>query len=170
MGSVSDEKLLAQCGCGKLKVELDGVTESRFLCCCSECQRRTGSLFSSSWYYITDTARHLEGDYGAFPRVGTKGTRYNFHFCTSYASTSPATHTFRRRGWSGGEGGGSGFVIGERRFASWSMREVRRPSWRRAVKVDFALLYPPCAPEAPLAPLSAGRVWRGCAGVCAGAC
>ena len=84
---MADEKLLAQCGCGKLKVELDGVTASRFLCCCSECQRRSGAPFSVSWYYDTDTARHLEGDYGTFPRVGTKGTHYNFHFCTSCGSS-----------------------------------------------------------------------------------
>lgn len=84
---VSKQTLQARCGCKALVVELAGVPERRFLCCCSECQRRTGAAFSISWYYPPGEAAHLQGDYATFRRVGTAGTPYAFHYCTSCGST-----------------------------------------------------------------------------------
>lgn len=82
-----DTIIQAQCSCGSVKVELEGVTDARYLCCCSECQRRTGAPFSVSWYYTKMTARHVGGEYGTHPRVGTKGTPYQFHYCLSCGTT-----------------------------------------------------------------------------------
>jgi len=80
--SVGLPKIIAQCACGQLVVELDGLSEERYLCCCSDCQSRTGSPLSVSWYYPPEKARHVKGEFGTFKRTGTKGTNYSFHFCS----------------------------------------------------------------------------------------
>lgn len=82
-----DRPLEARCGCGKLVVALQGVTDARYLCCCSECQRRTGAPYGVSWYYTSATARRVSGTYGTHKRVGPKGTSYRFHYCLDCGST-----------------------------------------------------------------------------------
>jgi len=79
--------ITATCACRSLKVELDGIAGERHMCCCEECQRRTGSPVSVSWYYRLDALLGVSGDYGTYSRTGTKGMRYDFHFCLGCGAT-----------------------------------------------------------------------------------
>ncbi len=85
--AMSDQEIIAQCGCGQLRVTLKGVADERHLCCCTDCQKRSGSAFGSSWYYEPEDVLSVSGAYATFPRTGTRGTQYAFHYCPSCGST-----------------------------------------------------------------------------------
>jgi len=78
--------ITARCHCGALQVRLARVADERHMCCCSDCQRRTGAPGSVSWYYDAEDLLGVSGAYGTFERVGTRGTRYAFHFCLGCGS------------------------------------------------------------------------------------
>lgn len=80
------EPLQARCHCGDLVVEVARVSEKRFLCCCEDCQWRSGAPMTVSWYYGPDDVRVTQGAYTTWERVGTTGTRYAFHHCATCGS------------------------------------------------------------------------------------
>lgn len=84
---MSEQTIMASCSCGQLKVELAGIAKERHMCCCEDCQRRTGTAFSISWYYSLKAVLAISGAYGTHARTGTVGTAYEFHFCRDCGST-----------------------------------------------------------------------------------
>lgn len=84
---MGDDTVTATCGCGTLNVTLSGISKERHLCCCVDCQRRTGSAFGVSWYYPDTELIAVSGPYETFERIGTRGTHYHFHYCPSCGTT-----------------------------------------------------------------------------------
>ena len=84
---MADTDLHARCACGDLLIELSHISEKRFLCCCTDCQKRTGASYGVSWYYQSRDVRLVSGSFSTFDRTGTKGTLYHFHHCTKCGST-----------------------------------------------------------------------------------
>ena len=84
---MSETQIIAKCACEAVQLVLDGISDERHLCCCDDCQRRTGSAFGISWYYERARVLSRRGDVGTFERVGTNGSHYAFHFCRSCGTT-----------------------------------------------------------------------------------
>lgn len=79
--------ITASCACAAHQVRLAGVSGERHMCCCADCQKRTGSPAGVSWYYDSGQVLAVTGAFSTFARTGTNGTRYQFHFCTACGST-----------------------------------------------------------------------------------
>jgi hypothetical protein len=71
---------IAQCSCGKLKVEVEGEPVAVVACHCSECQRRTGSVFGVGAYYMKDKVK-TSGPNKTYVRDGAAGRKMRNHFC-----------------------------------------------------------------------------------------
>jgi len=77
---------VAQCGCGKLRVEVEGEPAAVVTCHCSHCQRRTGSVFGVGAYYPADKV-NVSGASKLFVRPGAEGRKMRNHFCPECGST-----------------------------------------------------------------------------------
>ena len=70
----------AQCCCGKLRVEVEGEPAGVIACHCSECQRRTGSVFGVGAYYPKDKVK-ISGPSKTYVRGAGGGRKMRNHFC-----------------------------------------------------------------------------------------
>jgi hypothetical protein len=77
----------ATCACGELKVELDGDPAFVSACCCTQCQRRTGSFFGVTAFFATGQMSPVTGAERLFHRAGDSGGSLTFHFCPSCGSS-----------------------------------------------------------------------------------
>ena len=76
----------ATCACGQLRATCEGEPESVWLCCCVQCQKRTGSVHSVHAYF--DRARvRTEGAAKRFRRSSDAGRWVETAFCPECGST-----------------------------------------------------------------------------------
>lgn len=70
----------AQCQCGGLTAAAEGAPDSVVVCSCTECQRRTGSVFASNAYYHRDKLT-LSGEAREYVRTADSGNAFHTFFC-----------------------------------------------------------------------------------------
>jgi hypothetical protein len=71
---------IARCCCGSLRAEVTGEPWIVAICHCTECQRRTGSVFNVSAHFPKQQVR-IEGPSKVYVRAGDSGRKVEFHFC-----------------------------------------------------------------------------------------
>jgi hypothetical protein len=74
----------AACSCGDLRLTLQGEPEMVSSCCCTRCQRRTGSLFGVTVYFRPAQMIAQAGAEATFHRSDGSTT---FHFCPRCGSS-----------------------------------------------------------------------------------
>ncbi|MEO9131191.1 MAG: GFA family protein [Sphingomonas sp.] len=78
---------LASCACGHLAVHCEGEPRNVSMCHCSDCQRRTGSLFSVAAFFDRGAVTLVRGMTQSFTRNAASGKRVAFHFCPDCGSS-----------------------------------------------------------------------------------
>ena len=73
-------KRTAHCVCGALTVAVDGDPQSVVACHCTECQRRTGSVFGVGAYFDVSQVT-VHGAATEFTRGTDAGNRFVTRFC-----------------------------------------------------------------------------------------
>ena len=76
----------ATCACGQLRAICEGKPESVWLCCCVQCQKRTGSVHSVHAYFPGARVR-TEGSAKRFRRSSDAGRWVETAFCPECGST-----------------------------------------------------------------------------------
>jgi hypothetical protein len=74
-------KRTARCSCGKLGVDAEGEPGIVIACHCTECQRRTGSVFGVGAYYPKGKVK-AAGPSKRYTRDGAEGRKMHNYFCT----------------------------------------------------------------------------------------
>jgi hypothetical protein len=74
----------AACTCGQLKIMFEGDPVLVSSCCCTRCQRRTGSYFGVTAYFPPAQMTSRVGEAADFRRPGGESTS---HFCPRCGST-----------------------------------------------------------------------------------
>jgi hypothetical protein len=77
----------AACSCGQLRIRTIGEPRIVSSCHCLACQRRTGSVFAASAFFLRDQVVATEGESNAFRRQGDSGAWLTFRFCPNCGST-----------------------------------------------------------------------------------
>lgn len=77
---------VAQCGCGGLRVEVEGTPDAVVACHCMDCQRRSGSPFGVAAYYPKNYV-HIIGENRQYTRTTAAGRPFHQHFCPNCGST-----------------------------------------------------------------------------------
>jgi hypothetical protein len=127
----------AACACGDLRVTMQGEPMLVSSCCCTRCQRRTGSLFGVTVYFHPRQMTARQGPSVAFHRPDGSTT---FHFCPRCGSSI---------WWVPDE---EDDVIG---LAGGAFADPKLPSPQRMVWTDSRhpfVCVPPGLPEFPDAP------------------
>ena len=73
----------ATCACGDFRLTLQGEPMLVSACCCTRCQRRTGSFFGVTAYYRPEQLVRREGEASTFQRM--EGS--TIHFCPRCGSS-----------------------------------------------------------------------------------
>lgn len=76
----------AQCQCGALTAAAEGEPDAVVVCSCTECQRRTGSVFASNAYYPRERLT-LNGDACEYVRIADSGQAFHSFFCPTCGTT-----------------------------------------------------------------------------------
>ena len=95
---------VARCCCGSLEVEAKGDPIQVAICSCEQCQRRTGSAFGISTYWMRSEVT-IRGATKMFVREGQEGRELSFYFCPNCGSTVYWENPERRPGGIGIAGG-----------------------------------------------------------------
>jgi hypothetical protein len=77
----------ASCACGQLSVEVEGEPAVVLSCSCTQCQKRTGSVFGVSAYFAKDQVQPPRGRHAAAKRSSDAGRSLEGHFCPDCGST-----------------------------------------------------------------------------------
>ena len=77
----SDQKHVAVCACGQLRVTASGDPDVVVACSCFECQRRTGSPFGLGAYFLRASALSIDGKYKGHSRTTGTGRNFTTNFC-----------------------------------------------------------------------------------------
>lgn len=80
MGSI-----FAQCHCGKVTIGCEGEPIKVSMCCCIDCQRRTGSAFSAAVFFKREQVS-IKGDTRTYTRPSASNFAVTFHFCPACGS------------------------------------------------------------------------------------
>jgi hypothetical protein len=83
---MTDVTRRAHCSCGALSITTTGEPLRVSVCHCTECQRRTGSVFGVQARFAKASVT-IEGVSTAYTRSGDSGGRVTFHFCPACGST-----------------------------------------------------------------------------------
>ena len=83
----------ASCACGALVARTRGEPDGVAACNCTQCQRRTGSVFGVNAYFPAGQVQ-IEGESKAFERRSQRGRRVTFHFCPSCGTSVYFTGEF----------------------------------------------------------------------------
>ena len=76
----------ASCCCGSLRVTCEGEPVRVSMCHCTECQRRTGSVFGAQARWPRERVR-IDGPSTEYVRIADSGNKAFFHFCPGCGST-----------------------------------------------------------------------------------
>lgn len=108
---------IAQCHCGQVKISCKGEPRAVFMCSCTLCQRRTGSLLHiGAWWPMDDVT--MEGETKLFTRnTGEMGLDADFNFCPECGTTM----------WWGGETEGVGPLVGHYGIAGGCFADPELP-------------------------------------------
>ena len=74
----------ASCACGQLAITMTGEPMLVSACCCTRCQRRTGSFFGVTAYFQTHQLAGHRGAASTFRRPDGAAT---FHYCATCGSS-----------------------------------------------------------------------------------
>jgi hypothetical protein len=77
---------IAHCCCGSLRAEAIGEPVLVHVCHCTECQRRTGSVFGVSSFFQKSEVQ-TSGPSKVYVREGQEGRKLRFHFCPECGTT-----------------------------------------------------------------------------------
>ena len=77
----------ASCSCGELQVEVSGAPKAVVACSCTNCQKRTGSVFGVSAYFANNQILAKNGKFNSFTSTGDSGGKIERHFCPICGST-----------------------------------------------------------------------------------
>ena len=77
----------AACSCGKATITVRGAPAFSAICCCRDCQQRSGSAFGLSAYFADDQVVDHAGDVTTFRRVSAKHRWLDFRFCPVCGTT-----------------------------------------------------------------------------------
>lgn len=69
----------ASCGCGQLRIKVNGQPLAVGVCHCFACQQRTGSVFAALAAFAPPYA--VSGEAREYLRTGDQGARFRFRFC-----------------------------------------------------------------------------------------
>jgi hypothetical protein len=88
---------IAQCSCGSLRAEANGEPVLVHVCNCTECQRRTGSVFLVNSFFPKSEV-HTQGPSKVYIRDGQEGRKLRLHFCPECGTTymARAMHALAR--------------------------------------------------------------------------
>lgn len=78
---------VAACACGQLSLRLSGDPAYVSSCCCQACQRRSGSFYAVTAFFLHDQVLEKLGRASDFRRIGASGKPLDFHFCPECGST-----------------------------------------------------------------------------------
>lgn len=78
--------MIASCSCGSLTAEIGGDPVIVGICHCTQCQRRTGSVFGVGAYFRKEGVR-TSGASTIYVRDGQDGRKVQTHFCPTCGST-----------------------------------------------------------------------------------
>jgi hypothetical protein len=76
----------ASCSCGQLRLTTTGEPVRISICHCLECQRRTGSVFSTQARFKREQVT-IDGRAAEYQRKGDSGNPLTFRFCPACGST-----------------------------------------------------------------------------------
>ncbi|WP_374572762.1 GFA family protein [Phenylobacterium sp.] len=76
----------ASCACGRLSADCRGEPASVSLCCCAQCQRRTGGAFGVAVFFAREAVT-VRGEAAAYTRPSDSGQPVTFHFCPACGSS-----------------------------------------------------------------------------------
>ncbi len=71
----------ASCQCGALAIRCLGEPLKVSLCHCTQCQKRSGSLFGVAAFFPAERVEQLSGDARTYSRASDSGFDVSFHFC-----------------------------------------------------------------------------------------
>jgi len=77
----------AECACGAFKVRVEGEPVAVGACSCTQCQKRTGSVFGVAALFPKDSVQRVAGSFNTFVRSGDLGTKWSNYFCPTCGST-----------------------------------------------------------------------------------
>jgi hypothetical protein len=77
----------AHCCCGQLRLTCEGEPVRIAICHCTDCQRRTGSVFGTAARFPRAQVTRIEGRSSTFDRVADSGNLLTFHFCPDCGTT-----------------------------------------------------------------------------------
>ena len=83
----------ARCGCGRAEITVEGEPIRVVRCHCDFCQKRTGSLFSSSAHWFEKDVAEVSGETKRYNGLEVDGVgavvagAVNFHFCPTCGSS-----------------------------------------------------------------------------------
>src|SRR6516165_7724643 len=84
--SESSMKRVAHCNCGSLRAATVGEPIIVVTCFCEECQRRTGSAFGISTYWMLSNVE-LSGSATRYVREGQEERKVTYYFCPKCGSS-----------------------------------------------------------------------------------
>lgn len=77
----------AECACGAFKVKVEGEPVAVGACSCTQCQKRTGSVFGVTALFPKDNVQMVSGSFNTFVRPGDLGTKWSIYFCPTCGSS-----------------------------------------------------------------------------------
>jgi hypothetical protein len=77
----------AECACRSLKVRVDAEPIVVGACSCTQCQRRTGSVFAVVAYFPRDSVQVVAGAFKTFDYTADSGRKGEMHFCPECGTT-----------------------------------------------------------------------------------
>jgi len=83
---MSADRRTASCSCGGLTAECLGEPARIGACHCTQCQRRTGSVFGVAAYFSREQVT-LSGDRKVYARSSDAGRRIENYFCPECGTT-----------------------------------------------------------------------------------
>lgn len=78
---------LASCSCDQLKIKVSGDPKVVATCNCTQCQKRSGSVFGVSSYFQNKQVLEVYGDSTKCRRTAESGLNIEFNFCPCCGST-----------------------------------------------------------------------------------
>jgi hypothetical protein len=77
----------AECACRSFKVRVEAEPIVVGACNCTQCQRRSGSVFAVVAYFPKDNVQVVSGAYKTFDYTADSGRKGEMHFCPECGST-----------------------------------------------------------------------------------
>ncbi len=85
--NATPETRTAACACGELSITLRGEPQRVSSCSCLECQKRTGSIFGVTAFYLKEQIEQVDGKAKIFNRSSDSGRGLSMRFCPECGTT-----------------------------------------------------------------------------------